>query len=112
MGGGVSGGQEAAKEPARWRPGAGPEGAVQSQTDADSTLRDARRLPHSAEQRFDLTQIIDKIDMKVRNLPYNPPYVEIQVAVVQYQSVIPHLVETVIRRCSRLNQDMQVLLIQ
>ena len=45
-------------------------------------------------------------------LKYNRPDVEIQVAVVQYQSVIPHLVETVIRRCSRLNQDMQSTRIQ
>ena len=37
-------------------------------------------------------------------LKYNPPDVEIQVAVVQYQAVIPYLVETVSRRMFRLNQ--------
>jgi hypothetical protein len=37
-------------------------------------------------------------------LKYNPADVEIQVAVVQYQAVIPYLVETVSRRTIRLNQ--------
>ncbi len=37
-------------------------------------------------------------------LKYNHSDVEIQVAVVQYQAVIPYLVETVSRRTFRLNQ--------
>lgn len=37
-------------------------------------------------------------------LKYNRSDVEIQVAVVQYQAVIPYLVETVSRRMFRLNQ--------
>lgn len=68
----------------------------------------ASRAAQSADSRkkpfLEAAQIIcDSVSIVVL-LKYNRLDVEIQVAVVQYQAVIPYLVETVSRRMLRLNQ--------
>ncbi len=53
---------------------------------------------------LELPQNIDEIFSCSILLKYNSPDVEAQVVAVQYQAVIPYLVETVARRIIRLNQ--------
>ena len=51
---------------------------------------------------FDLRQILSGLTGCGQLLKYNRAHVEIRVAVVQYQSVIPYLVETIFWRTFRL----------
>jgi hypothetical protein len=60
-------------------------------------------LQHLKFTTFDLGQILFGSGGCGQLLKYNGRYVEIRVAVVQYQSVIPYLVETLLRRIFRLN---------
>ena len=55
---------------------------------------------------FELSQKIDEIFSTQILLKYNSRDVEAQVVAVQYQAVIPYLVETVVRRSVRLNQGL------
>lgn len=51
---------------------------------------------------FDLRQILSGLAGCGQLLKYNQAHVEIRVVVVQYQSVIPYLVETIFWRIFRL----------
>ncbi len=55
---------------------------------------------------MELSQKIDEIFSTQILLKYNSRDVEAQVVAVQYQAVIPYLVETVVRRILRLNQGL------
>ena len=56
---------------------------------------------------MEAAQKIGEIISCTNLLKYNAQDVEAQVVAVQYQAVIPYLVETVVRRILRLNQGLQ-----